>query len=506
MKKFIALPVKIILFGLAVLLANPCAAQEEALQKLTLKDAIAIATDSSLAAFRARHSYLSSYWSYRTYKAQNLPQLNLTSTPISYNQNFIMRYNSDTNTDEYRPQQTLTSSVGISIEQNVGPLGGTFYIDTDLSYLKNFSSDADRQQFTATPVRIGYNQPLFGYNQFRWDRKIEPIRYEAAKRNLLFNMETIAQNVTGYFFALVTAQENHKTAVIDLENANKMYEIGRQRYEIASIAKSELLTLQLDVVNAKNTLENARIELKRAKFNLTSYLNLPENADIELEIPDLPVERLIDPEQALAYALMNNPQVMEFRQRELEAQAKVRKAKVESRFSANLSASVGFNQAAETFGGAYQNLLRQDQVAVRLSVPIVDWGIAKGRYNMAKSQYDMELVSIAQDKISLEQEVLMKVNEFNIQFDLVSSCLEALHIADEAYANTMQRFIIGKTDVINLSSALSRRNTAQTAYINALKRYWDSYAQIKKLTLFDFENGMSLSSNFDRMYSVLTQN
>lgn len=125
---------------------------------------------------------------------------------------------------------------------------------------------------------------------------------------------------------------------------------------------------------------------------------------------------------------------------------------------------------------------------------------------MAKSQYDMELVSIAQDKISLEQEVLMKVNEFNIQFDLVSSCLEALHIADEAYANTMQRFIIGKTDVINLSSALSRRNTAQTAYINALKRYWDSYAQIKKLTLFDFENGMSLSSNFDRMYSVLTKN
>ena len=245
-------------------------------------------------------------------------------------------------------------------------------------------------------------------------------------------------------------------------------------------------------------------KLKRAKFSLTSYLNLPEDVDIELEIPDLPVESFIDPEKALSYAATNNPQIMEFRRRELEVESAMQKAKVESRFSATLRASVGFNQAAETLGSAYRNLQRQDQVSVGLSIPIVDWGIAKGRYNIAKSNYDMEMVSIEQDRISLEQDVIMTVSEFNIQLDLAKSSLEALELARQVYRNTMERFIIGKANVTDLTSAFSRQNTAQTNYITALRNYWNSYAKIKKLTLFDFENGMSLSENFDLMYSMLT--
>lgn len=502
MRKYSIAVCKIILIYTVLALAAPAAAQD-ATQKLSLKNVISIATDSSLASFRARHSYLASYWQYRTYKAQNLPQLSLTSTPLSYNQKFVLRYDSENNTDVYRAQQSINSAVGLGITQNVGPLGGTFYIDTDLSFYKNYADDNDQQQFSATPVRIGYNQPLFGYNQFRWDKRIEPIKYEAAKRNLLFNIENISQTVTDLFFALVMAQENYKTAVTNLENADTLYAIGRQKYEIASISKADLLSLNLDVVNARNKLENCRIELKRAKFSLTSYLNMPENADIELEIPDLPVERIIDPDKALAYANMYNPEIMEYRQRELEAESAVQKAKVESRFTANLSASVGFNQAAETFGGAYQNLQRQDQVAVRLTIPIVDWGIAKGRYNIAKSNYDMEMVSIAQDRISLTQEVVMTVSDFNIQLDLAKSSQEAFKLAREAYENTMQRFIIGKSNVTDLTSALSRQNDAQTNYITSLRNYWNSYAKIRKLTLFDFENGLSLATNFDLMYKAL---
>ena len=479
------------------------AAQQQAPRTLTLRDAISVATDSSLASFRARHSYLASYWQFRTYKAQNRPQLSLTTTPISYNQNYILRYNSETNTDEYRAQQNITSEVGLALQQNVGPLGGTFYIESDLSFFRNYS-DVDRQQFSATPFRIGYSQPLFGYNQFRWNKRIEPVKYEAAKRDLLYNMETIAQNVTDLFFSLVMAQENYKMGLVNLSNADTLYAIGRQKYQIASISKSDLLSLNLDVVDARNKLENYRLELKRARFALTSYLNMPEDADIELVIPDLPVERNIDPEKALSYANTNNPQVVKFRQRELEAASAVQKAKVESRFSASLQASVGFNQAAETFGGAYRNLQRQDQVAVRLSIPIVDWGIAKGRYNIAKSNYDMEQVSIEQDRIALEQDVVMTVSEFNIQLGLAKSSLEALELARQVYSTTMQRFIIGKAGVTDLTSASSRQNTAQTNYITSLRDYWSSYAKIKKLTLFDFENGMSLSSNFDRMYSALT--
>ena len=249
---YIILPM---VFPLLALGQSP-AMTETATEKLSLRDVISIATDSSLSAFRARHTYLGSYWEFRTYKAQNLPQLSIASTPIKYNQNFVLRYNSETNIEEYRPQQTISSAIGLSVKQNVGPLGGTFYIDTDLDFVKNFSSvNEDYQQFSTTPIRIGYNQPLFGYNQFRWEKKIEPIKYEAAKRNLLFDMESISENVTELFFALVMAQTNYKTAENDLANADTLYAVGQQRYSIAAISKSDLLTLNLDVINARNTLE-----------------------------------------------------------------------------------------------------------------------------------------------------------------------------------------------------------------------------------------------------------
>ena len=72
-------------------------------------------------------------------------------------------------------------------------------------------------------------------------------------------MEDIAQQVTDLFFALVMAQENYKMGQANLANADTLYAIGQQKYDIASISKSDLLSLKLDVVDARNALENYRL-------------------------------------------------------------------------------------------------------------------------------------------------------------------------------------------------------------------------------------------------------
>ena len=46
---------------------------------------------------------------------------------------------------------------------------------------------------------------------------------------------------------------------------------------------------------------------------------------------------------------------------------------------ANLNISVGYNQVADSFRYVYQGLLRQDLVSLTLSIPLVDWGVRKGR-------------------------------------------------------------------------------------------------------------------------------
>ena len=102
-----------------------------------------------------------------------------------------------------------------------------------------------------------------------------------------------------------------------------------------------------------------------------------------------------------------------------------------------------------------------------------------------------------QEELSVEEEVIMTVNDFNIQQSLIASAEEALDLAVMAYEQTRQRFIIGKADVNSLTLSLNRQQEAQKNYISALQNYWLNYYKIRKLTLHDFESGFSLADKFD---------
>ena len=173
--------------------------------KLDLQHTIEIANDSSLSAFRYQNMYLSGYWEFRTYKANRLPSLTLDLTPAKYYRYITQRYDSNEDMDVYREQQMFSAGGGLSIRQNLDWTGGTFYIDSQLDFMRNFG-DTKSTQYSSVPIRVGYQQSLLGYNAFRWDRKIEPLKYEKVKKQFIYNTETVSEEAVTYFFALAMAQ------------------------------------------------------------------------------------------------------------------------------------------------------------------------------------------------------------------------------------------------------------------------------------------------------------
>ena len=228
--------------------------------KLDLKRTIELANDSSLAAFRNQNMYLSGYWAYRTYRANRLPSLTLNLMPAQYYRYITQRYDSNTDTDVYREQQMFSAGGGLSIQQNFDLTGGTFYVESDLEYLRNFG-ETKSTQFASVPFRVGYSQSLLGYNPFRWERRIEPLKFERVKKDFIRNTEVVSEEAVGYFFNLAMAQADYQLAKENVVSSDTLYSIGQQRHKIAAISRADLLTLQLDKVNARNTLENAQIAL-----------------------------------------------------------------------------------------------------------------------------------------------------------------------------------------------------------------------------------------------------
>ena len=103
-----------------------------------MQQTIALANDSSLEAFRTKNMYLAGYWEYRTYKANRLPSLTLNMTPAQYNRDITKRYDSEQDLDIYRSQQSFYAYGNLAVRQNFDLTGGTFYLDTELGYMRSF--------------------------------------------------------------------------------------------------------------------------------------------------------------------------------------------------------------------------------------------------------------------------------------------------------------------------------------------------------------------------------
>lgn len=476
-----------------LLLATSVNAQEI---RLTLDDAITMAADSSLSAVKAKRSYQSGYWEYRAYKAARLPSLMLNLTPAQYNRNIVQRYDSENDRDVFRTQQSYYASGGFSIVQNVDWTGGTLYLNSSLDFLRSFGDDA-YSQFSSVPFRIGYSQSLIGYNQFKWDKLIEPLKYEKRKKELTYNMEQISEEAIIYFFSLAQAQAEYDLAVKNLASCDTLYKIGCDRHKIAAISKADLQTLKLDVINANNTLKNSEISLRRAMFQLASFLNMDKEQKLRIELPERPRLFTISASEALMYARENNPEFLTLKQNILESRQAVDRTKKESGINASLNASIGFNQVGSEFNQVWRNLLQQDMISVSLSIPILDWGVRKGKYNMAKNNLNVVEISSRQTEQQIEEEVIMTVNDFNVQGGMIESAEEARLLAESAYEDTRMRFIIGKSDINSLSMAVTRKDTAEKNYISALRNYWLSYYKIRRLTMYDFVNESVIDTGND---------
>lgn len=476
-----------------LLLATSVNAQEI---RLTLDDAITMAADSSLSAVKAKRSYQSGYWEYRAYKAARLPSLMLNLTPAQYNRNIVQRYDSENDRDVFRTQQSYYASGGFSIVQNVDWTGGTLYLNSSLDFLRSFGDDT-YSQFSSVPFRIGYSQSLIGYNQFKWDKLIEPLKYEKKKKELTYNMEQISEEAIIYFFSLAQAQAEYGLAVKNLASCDTLYKIGCDRHKIAAISKADLQTLKLDVINANNTLKNSEISLRRAMFQLASFLNMDKEQKLRIELPERPRLFTISASEALMYARENHPEFLTLKQNILESRQAVDRTKKESGINASLNASIGFNQVGSEFNQVWRNLLQQDMVSVSLSIPILDWGVRKGKYNMAKNNLNVVEISSRQTEQQIEEEVIMTVNDFNVQGGMIESAEEARLLAESAYEDTRMRFIIGKSDINSLSMALTRKDTAEKNYISALRNYWLSYYKIRSLTMYDFVNESVIDTGND---------
>lgn len=479
-----------------VLLVLFCSLVKAQQTTMTLEQVLKRAQSNSLDAFLQKNMFQARKWEYKSFLADRLPNLTLGMTPFDYNRSFVSRYNSVTNLDEFREQQSLYSYARMSLSQNVSLTGGTIYVDSDFGRLENYG-DTDRKSYTTTPVRIGLIQPLFAYNEQKWMSKLAPLKFAKAKKDYIANSQYINLKAIELFFNQVLAHLDERIASTNKENAGLLYDIGKKRYEIAAIKQSELLNLELNVLQAEIDLVKSEKQLQQARFDLNLFLDLERENTNDLLLPENISDLNINAAYALDLALKNNPLILEEEQNEMQADMQVDKTKKESRFQATLTASYGLNQQAESLNSAYEKPLDQQKVKFSVEIPILDWGKRKGKYKMALSDREVIRLQAKQREMDFVQEVSRKVIDFNLQKRLVENAKHAAEVAKKSHDVNLHLFKEGKITVLQLDDALKKRTTAERNYLNHLKDYWMYYFKIQQYTLYDFKAQTELEELFD---------
>src|SRR5690606_21506975 len=142
-----------------------------------------------------------------------------------------------------------TSSGTLSLSQTVGLTGGQLFVSSGLQRIDLIREDGNSVSFLSTPINIGFRQPIFGFNRFKWERQVEPLRFEEARKQYVENLENISVRATQYFFDLLLAQINMEINSINLESNDTLYRIAQGRFSLGHIAENELLQMELNVLN-----------------------------------------------------------------------------------------------------------------------------------------------------------------------------------------------------------------------------------------------------------------
>jgi outer membrane protein TolC len=432
-----------------------------------------------------------SYYQYQSFKSDFKPQVSLYGNAPVYTKEYFGVRQPD-GTIQYQSIKQNNSNVGFSLSQQLPFSGGEISLNTDLTRFDDFNSKT--KLYNGTPVYLRLSQPIFAVNEFKWRKKIEPLKLEQSRKEYIEEMENIAQTTAKLYFDVLDAQSNMEIAGSNLRNTEYNYEIEKKRIDLGTTSEDKLLQLELQTLRSKQDLEKAKYDYQVSQLNLKIFVGIKSDDELNLFVPGkIPFLAVTIPD-AFDYAKKYRPEFIEFERKKLEAQRDVALAKA-AKQEVNFVASYGLNNIGDNISAVYRDPKDQQQLSIGFNIPIIDWGRRNARYNTAKAIEKLTITTNEFSEATIYQEIATLVKNIELLKSNITLAQKTDSVAQRRFVLANAMYQVGKLSVTDLNLAQSEKDNARRSYINALRSYWDAYYMLRRTTLYDFENNVLLFRN-----------
>ena len=453
------------------------------LQPLSLDECIELGKSSNPSAQMTKLELQSRAWQFEGHQATLKPQLMLSGNVPEFKRSINSIPQPDGSV-QFLTQNQAYSNLNLSASHYLTQTGGSVWVSSALSRIDLFG-DENSFYWQASPIILGFSQPLFQFNSLSWDKVLEPMKYKLAKKQFVENMEDVVIDISTRYF-------NYYISGISLENArfntainDTIYNISKGRYEVGKIAENDLLRTELAVMDARIALDQALLNHQLSYENLLITLGLGRQDSLYIQPPHKPDGLQLNVEEVLNLVRENNSKYLSWEIQNLEAMRTVKQRKSDRLLDANISASLGYNQTAGKIGDLYKNPLDRENVTLSFDMPLTG---RKGNADLARAEADQQQIAVmtqnAKRTFELEIEYMMK------ELVLLRAQLEIAARSDSVAAMQFDvaknRYMIGKIDITTLFNTQREKDNASRVYFQTLKNYWLKYYQIRQVTSFDF--------------------
>lgn len=484
--------IRIILFVAALLEASVLQGQNAKELTFSIDDVTSIAVGNANQAVQAKHILESEQFSFDSFIASRRWQLGLNVNPSYQLMSLSPEAYSVSGFSDYN---ALSAGATLDFSKLIEGTGGYAYASSNFAWSDFFSdyysqSFGSRNMFGTTPLRVGYRQELIGYNGSLWEKLIRETQMENARKEYVAELAEISEQAAGYFFSYATCKAMYDMYKVNAESADSLYKIGQKKYELTSIRKDELLSLQLQLMNSQNDVRSSFNNMEKARRSLLSFLNMGyDDVSVEVVLPENPGHVIIvEPGQAVEMAKKYNPEFGKARAASLTAEQELDKARREKGLHVDLDLSVGLQKYGydlKTLGTTNSPFTVAN---VTFSFPIVDHGMRRNNYNSAKSRLEYYTVQEVEQERIITEAIVNTVNELMIHQQMLSDTKTAMELADESFKQNQYNYAHGLSDINTFTLSQNRKDSAHINYISSLSDFWLAYYRLCSLTLYDFYN------------------
>jgi len=419
-------------------------------------------------------------------KASLKSRFSLNLEPISYSQSrqFDSRYS------DWYTNKSLSSSGTFSISQPIMWTDATLSLNNRISWQNNESTiggNTNSNRAFSNRLYLSLNQPLFSYNRTKMNMRQIEMNYENARISYALQMLNVERNITSQFYSLFMSQQNLEISESELENAERNFNIIKDKVEADIATKDEYYQAELNLAQSRSSLENQRVSLENAKDNFKQALGIPLDEDIRVvcSIEAEPV--LVDFDKALESALSTR---LELRQREIsreQQEMQMVQVKDNDSFSGNISLSLGIMGDNTDFQNIYDHPTNNPSVAISFSVPIFDWGARKARIKAAQIEREMFELSAEEELKSIEMNLRSTCRSLDNLLGQIAIAEQSQKNAQLTYDLNEERYRNGELTGMQMNQFQTQLSNSKMSYTQAIINYKVQLLNIKILTLYDFE-------------------